>query len=194
MTDLNRSLLEKRSKKPKKATQSHFSSWKCSRFVTHRKHLAGKFYPMPLTHQTWLLPITTLLVCIARSPAYWAELRFLRRCEKMFRWMVRSKGEWFSLAWYLQIAQKIEKCITRDGAYFELGTLCHSFDFNVFYKEKSARHFCASGDTWNTPEDICLLVSHFWNIRSYEGRSFKYATYEHVRSQNLVLYKPHLYS
>ena len=32
-----------------------------NQFGTHWKHSAGKFYPMRLTHQTWLLPIITCL-------------------------------------------------------------------------------------------------------------------------------------
>ena len=32
-----------------------------NQFVAWRKHSAGKFYPMRLTHQTWLFSITTCL-------------------------------------------------------------------------------------------------------------------------------------
>ena len=43
-------------------TRSFFSNAPShNQFGTRWKHSAGKFYPMRLTHQTWLLPITTCL-------------------------------------------------------------------------------------------------------------------------------------
>ena len=78
-----------------------------NRFATRWKHLSGKFYPLLLSHQARLLLIT--IVCIDGSRTCLAVFWFVRRCEKMARWMVRSKGVRFLLAWYSQIARKMEK-------------------------------------------------------------------------------------
>ena len=39
----------------------------------------------------------------------WTALWFIRRCEKMARWMVRSKRWRFLLTWYSQIVRKMER-------------------------------------------------------------------------------------
>ena len=64
LTDLNRSLLEKRPERGN--TKSFFfmimlHHIRQKRFVTHRKQSAEKFYLMRFNHQTLLLPISTCL-------------------------------------------------------------------------------------------------------------------------------------
>jgi len=89
-----------------------------NQFGTRWKHSAGKFYPMRLTHQTWLFPITT---CLHRWVAHSAALWFVRRCEKMARWMVRGKkrGRFFYWRGIHKLLERWEKCVTSKGAYFE---------------------------------------------------------------------------
>ena len=45
-------------------------------------------------------------------------LRFVRRCEKMARWMVRRKGGRFLLARYSQIARKMVKMYNKRWSMF----------------------------------------------------------------------------
>ena len=100
-----------------------------NRFATRWKYSAGKFYPMRVTHQTWLLPIS---VCVDVSRTYWTPLRFVRRCETMAGRMVCSK-----------LPERWKKRVTSDRAYFERSNFYHSFEFNVFFKEKSPNFILA---------------------------------------------------
>jgi len=115
LIDLNCSLLKKRSEYQKRQHKVIFlhdnAPIHTAKPIRDWKHSAGKFYLMRLTHQTWLLLITTCLHHDG-SRTCWAGLWFVRRCEKMTRWMVRGKRGRFLLAWYPQIARKMEKCIT----------------------------------------------------------------------------------
>ena len=110
LTDLNRSLLEKC---PEYRKRKHKVIFLCDNAsMTHNKtdaqHVRSTQLGVRLTHQTWLLPILPLL-CVDESRTCWTALRFVRRCEKMARWMVRSKRGRFLLAWYSQIARKMRK-------------------------------------------------------------------------------------
>ena len=79
-----------------------------NQFGTRWKHSAGKFYPMRLTHQTWLLPITT---CLHRWVTHLLSSALVRTkmWKKWFDEWFAAKGEDFLLAWYLQIARKMRK-------------------------------------------------------------------------------------
>ena len=96
LTDLNRSLLKKKTTKREYQNRQHkviflhdnAPSHTVNQFGTRWNHSAGKFYPMRLTHQTWLLPITTYL---HRWVTNLLSSALVRRCEKIARWMVRSK-------------------------------------------------------------------------------------------------------
>ena len=58
------------------------------------------------------------LISTNRSRTCWAELWFVRRCEKKYRWMVRSKRGRFLLTWYSQIAQKLGKLYNKRWSIF----------------------------------------------------------------------------
>ena len=47
------------------------------------------------------------------SPTYWAELWFVRRCEKMTWWMIRRKRGRFVLPLCLQISRQMEKIFNK---------------------------------------------------------------------------------
>ena len=57
LTDLNRSLLEKRTERGLTEKDNENSFF----FMTMLQHSAVKFYLVQPPHQTWLLPITTCL-------------------------------------------------------------------------------------------------------------------------------------
>jgi len=63
-----------------------------------------------LPHEAYSLGSFRLsLVCIDGSRTCWAALWFVRRCEKIARWMFCGKRGRFLLAWYPQIARKMGK-------------------------------------------------------------------------------------
>ena len=111
LIDLNRSLLKKRLEYQKR--QGHFSPWQCS--ITYGKTSLGHVGSTQLGSSTpcgLLIRLGSFrlrLVCIDGSRTCWAALWFIRRCEKMTRWMVRGKRGRFLLAWYPQIARKMGK-------------------------------------------------------------------------------------
>ena len=103
-------------------------------FATRRKHSAGKFYPVRLTHQTWLLPIIT---CLHQWVHALAEQRFgsYEDVKKWLdEWMIRSKSGKFSLVGYSQIARKMgEMCNKRS----EQNAFVNSSEFNVLLRKKN---------------------------------------------------------
>ena len=121
LTDLNRFLRERRPESGRTErgnTKSYF-------FITYRKtglrHVGiiqlGSSTPCGLLTRFGFFWLP--LVCIDGSPTCWAALWFVRRCEKIARWMFRGKRGRILLAWYSQIARKMGKCITSYGAFFE---------------------------------------------------------------------------
>ena len=81
-------------KRGKGFSMTMFHHIRQNQFGTRWKYSAGKFYPMRLTH---LGSFRLSLVCIDGSRTCWAALWFVRRCEKMARWMVRGKRGRFLL-------------------------------------------------------------------------------------------------
>ena len=80
LIDLNRFLFKKRPEYQKRPHKVIFSMTmlhhiRQNQFGTRWKHSAGKFYPMWLTYQTWLLPIIT---CLHRWVTCWAALWFAK--------------------------------------------------------------------------------------------------------------------
>ena len=62
------------------------------------RHLAGKFYPLDLTHQAWLLQIT---ICLHQWIAHLLSNTLVcTKIWKMTQWMVRSKRGRFLLVWH----------------------------------------------------------------------------------------------
>ena len=60
--------------------------------------LSRKFYPMQLTHQTWLFPITT---CLHQWVMHLLSSAFVHtQYKKMARWMVHSRRERFLPTWH----------------------------------------------------------------------------------------------
>jgi len=94
------------------------TSWFSSTTTHHRtrqqwskttwRHSTGKCYPIPLTHQIWHLLTITVFVA-GHERARWAALRFLRRRPKMAWWVACFERWGIFLAWYTQIARKMEK-------------------------------------------------------------------------------------
>ena len=78
-------------------------SWKTTRW----KHLAGKFCPTRLTHQTWLLPITTCLNRWVTHLLSSASVR-MKKGKNGSMNCSQQKGR-FLPAWYSQIAREIGK-------------------------------------------------------------------------------------
>ena len=79
-----------------------------NQFGTRWKHSAEKFYPMRLTHQTWLLPI---IICLHRWVSHLMSSALVRSHEDVKKWF----DEWFAAKgedFYWrgpQIARKMEK-------------------------------------------------------------------------------------
>ena len=120
LTDLNRSLFEKRPERGRteKGDTKSFSSWQC--FITYDKSDSRHVGSTKLRNSTPCGLFTRLgsfrlpLVCIDGSRICWATLWFfIRRCEEMARWMVRSKRAKFLRAWYSQIIRKMGKMYTK---------------------------------------------------------------------------------
>ena len=90
-----------------------------------------------------------------------AVLCFVRRCEKMARWVVRSKRGRFLLTWYSQIARKMGEMYNKRWSVLWIKYFCPSSEFNVFWERKSAFHTCTSGMKWSTfqvklfPRQLC---------------------------------------
>ena len=82
------------------------------------------------------------------SRTCWAAFWFVRRCEKMVRWMVRSKGGRFLPAWYSQSARKkMGKMYNKRWSILWIKHCYHSSEFNVFFRgKKSAFHTCTPGN------------------------------------------------
>ena len=81
------------------------------------------------------------LVCTDRSPTCWAAFWFVRRCEKMARWMVHSKRGWFLLTWYSQIARKVGKTYNKRWSILWIKQFFYHFsEFNVLFIVKNL-HF-----------------------------------------------------
>ena len=76
------------------------------------------------------------------SRTCWAALWFIRRCEKMARWTLRSKRERFLLAWYSQISRKMGKMYNKRWSILWIKHFFHSSKFNVFFKKKISFYTC----------------------------------------------------
>ena len=88
-----------------------------NQFGTRWKHSAGKFYPMRLTHQTWLSDYHLF----ASMNHALAEQRF-GSDEDVKKWLDKwfaAKGEDFYWRGIHKLPEKWEKCVTSNGAYFE---------------------------------------------------------------------------
>ena len=81
------------------------------------------------TYSPDLAPSDYHLFATMTSRTCWAEPRFLRRCEKMTRWMVCSKRGRFLLARYSHVTREMGKCRTNEGAYFKLLFNVHIWKF-----------------------------------------------------------------
>ena len=112
LIDLNRSLLKKRSEYQKRQHKVIFL------YDNAPSHTAKPIRHVGSTQLGSSIPCGLLtrlgsfrlpLVCIDGSRTCWTALWFVRRCEKMARWMVRGKRGRFLLAWYPQIARKMGK-------------------------------------------------------------------------------------
>lgn len=86
--------------------------------VADWKHSAGKFYPMPLSNQTWLLPINTRLNRWVKHPLN-SALIHRKKLKKMTRWMVRDVEEDFYWCGIHKWAERGEKYVTSNETYFE---------------------------------------------------------------------------
>ena len=109
-------------------------------FAIHRKHSAGKFYPVRFTRQIWLLRITT---CFHRWITYLlSSALFPTKMWKNGSLNVSQQmGKEFYCRGILKLPERWKKCVTSDGAHFEWNTFYHSSRFNVFFKEKNDNDF-----------------------------------------------------
>jgi len=117
LIDLNCSLLKKRpeyQKRQHKVIFLHDNAPSHTAKPVWDMHSAGKFYPMRLTHQTWLLPITT---CLHR----WVTHLHFGSYEDVKKWFdewFAAKGENFYWRGIHKFPERWEKYVTNNG-YFE---------------------------------------------------------------------------
>ena len=94
----------------------HHIRFDYKRLTSHWKHSAGTFYSCDLLTRFCFLRLR--LFYNDGSRICWVALWFVRRCEKMARWMVRSKRGRLLLAWYSQIIRKLSKTYNKRWGIF----------------------------------------------------------------------------
>ena len=145
LTDLNRSLLEKRPER----SRTERGNKKSFFFMTMLLHIwqyglatcrnTQLGSPTPSSLLTKLDIFRLILVCIDGSRTCWAALWFVRRCEKMSRWMVRSKRGRFLLSWHSQITRKMGKMCNKRWSILWMKHFLSYFRFLTwFFRKKSA--------------------------------------------------------
>ena len=178
LTDLKRSLVWKRSERDQTErgnTKSFFFMTMLhhilqNRFATCRKHSAGKFYPLRLTHQTWLLPITSclhrrvihLLTSVSVRTKMWknGSMKVSQQRGKIFTGVVFTN------------CPKNRKMYKKRWSIVWIKNFYDSSQFNASFLEKeSTFHTCgkSSCSCWKTKRSTFQHARKF-NERSYHFR------------------------
>ena len=110
LTDLNRSLFEKRPEYRKRQHKiillhDNVPSYTISWLVVNVQLESSTSSDIFTRPSSFRLPF----VCIDESRTCWTTFGFVRRREKMARWKVHSKSERLLPPWYSQIARKMRK-------------------------------------------------------------------------------------
>ena len=122
MIDLNRSLLKKRSEYQKRQHKVIFfhdnaPSHTAKPVRDTLETLSWEVLPHAAYSPDLAPPDYHLFASMGRT--YWAALSFVRRCEKMARWMVRGKRGRFFWRGIHKLSERWEKCVTRSKCVME---------------------------------------------------------------------------